>query len=198
VRHNSVTPLIVGVILLFGLSALAVDSPHPAVHAAGALASIAIPPAKETIIQQELARIQQARKHPTPKPSNPASLASDVPLLPGPTPHRQAGIEDVRQGDFSPMTFAAVNFWAGPVSGPTWALVWAGQEEEPTVQAAVRVELQTPTGGGNYDYQYVGTFPAPTTAASVRLTAWQGTVLTLTTSSGQTLTFNAATDRYGP
>ncbi len=150
------------------------------------------------MIQKELARLQQARKHPTPKPPNPAALAADAPPLPGSTPTRQAGIRDVRQGDFSPLTFAAVNFWAGPLSGQTWALVWAGQEGEPTVQAAVRVEWQTPTGGGNYDYQYVGTFPAPTRGDSVRLVTWHGTVLTLVTPTGQTFTFNAATHRYGP
>jgi hypothetical protein len=198
--RSTVPTLPVGLVILLGLSTLVFGSRPRPVEAVGATAHVRFPAVavKEAILQRELARIQRAREHPTPKPSNPASLESAAPPLPGPTPSREAGIQDLRQGDFSPLTFAAVNFWAGPVSGPTWALVWAGQEEEPTVKAAVRVELQTSTGGGNYDYQYVGTFPAPTAADSVRLVAWQGTVLTLTTPSGQTLTFNVATDRYGP
>jgi hypothetical protein len=152
-----------------------------------------LPPGKAALLEQQAARLAQARQHLVPKP-NPTSVV--IPT--SPPPLRQAGIIDMRQGPFEPTTFRGVNAWRGPLHGETWVLAYAGQREYPRVQGALYVELEGRGLDGQFTYHPLGYFLAPTGQAALRIVGWSGTVLSLRTATGATIHFDVATNRYQP
>ncbi len=108
---------------------------------------------------------------------------------------RSAGISDLRQAPFSSSTFAVEDSYQGMVKG-RWYVVYAGTVggEGPTAgQGGLRIMSADP--GQNTNVADVGTFPAAGTS-SLKVSAFSGTMLTLTTNTSTTLTFDLATLAY--
>lgn len=150
-----------------------------------------MPPGKAALLHQEATQIAKARQHPLPK-LDPSAVV--IPTVPPPV--RRAGIIDMRQGPFEPVTFQSMNAWRGPLHGEIWALVYAGQREYPAPHGALYVEHEGRAPDGQFTYQEMGYFLAPTGEPALRVVGWSGTVLALRTTTGVTIHFDVATDQY--
>jgi hypothetical protein len=98
------------------------------------------------------------------------------------------GIVEQRQGPFSAAEFSVTNMYRAPV-GARWLFAFAGatrDENGQPAQGAMRVYQLTASGA----YTFVGLYPAPSGTGALRVSAGAGTVLTLATDSGRSLTFD--------
>lgn len=152
-----------------------------------------LPPAKQKLAEKMYQRLAAGHNY-----RGPRGTRSDLP--PGKVlPFTMVpGILAMKQTPFGAGHFLGQNFWKGPLQPGLWILVYAGQQVTPTVRGAVYVEREYVNAQvGLAGTSPVGMFLAPTGRAAVHVVRWSGTVLTLQTTSGATLTFNVATDRYG-
>ena len=172
--------------------ALLVGTQRSELVRASSPAADAMPVAKAALFSKQHAALVKARQHPFPK-TNPADYTSPPPIPQNP-PH--PGIVPTRQSPLPAMQFLANNMWTIPLPGGlTWAVVYTGQQQIPTTQGAVYV-LHEVFRNGQYTFTYPGLFLAPTGTATLYPVGWSGTTLRLNTSSGQSLSFNAATDTF--
>jgi hypothetical protein len=143
-------------------------------------------------MQQEMAA---ARVNPRPK----LALQAAQPPPHTPDQPRQAGIDNgMHQGPFSATEFTVRNFWQGPV-GTGWVLVYAGATtgiDGNAAQGALRLYSEPTDTYGDYQLVPLGIYPAPTGDADLTITGVSGAVLSLSTASGRTLSFNLLTDQY--
>lgn len=142
--------------------------------------------------QQEQEAKERARaKH------KPGALAT------GTLPRRVTGIENGSGGGPAGMSgvFLATGHWVGLADGK-WYIVWAGAKRVPPneapVESAVVVRLQPQKLGSAENGTFVGTYGTPAGERQpLTIAAANEGVLTLKTSTGQTLTFNVATRTFG-
>jgi hypothetical protein len=165
--------------LLVAFTGTASGSAGPA-YSGGKLARI-------TAEQNMLAKEQA--EHPV-KPSYSAGQSAAVAAGNQPAQQRSAGITNIRQGPFSPATFEVQDMYQGQADG-TWVLVYAGATSNATGALSLYAEPQV---GG--PMTALGTFAAPAGTGPLTVTAASGSLLTLSTSQGQRLTFNLATHQY--
>jgi hypothetical protein len=97
--------------------------------------------------------------------------------------------------------FLATGHWVG-LAGGKWYIVWAGAKRVPPseapVESAVVVELQPQQLGSAENDTFVGTYGTPAGERHpLTIAAANEGVLTLTTSTGQTLSFDVATRTFG-
>ncbi len=174
--------------------------PHPATHGAGLgprpvipLFRSPLPPAKQKLAEKMYQRLAAGHNYPGPRGSRadlPPGKVLPFTMVPG--------ILAMKQTPFGAGQFLGQNFWKGPLQPGVWILVYAGQQVTPTVSGAVYVERETVNAQvGIAGTSAVGMFLAPTGRDALRVVGWSGTLLTLQTTGGATLTFNVATDRYG-
>ena len=159
----------------------------------------ALPASKARLLQQEDARINQARSAANSRTaaalkSQGAAPAND-PVLPYPS-----GIIDSADAPFSPQEFIVNNRWAGVGGSEGWLVVYAGGSRTdpggaPDTVAAVRVITMSPNPNLPANVTELGTFPAPT-GTSLTITAATGPLLTLLDDTGQSITFNTETDQF--
>ena len=152
-----------------------------------------LPPAKQKLAEKMYQRLAAGHNYPGPR-------GSQADLLPGKVlPFTMVpGILAMKQTPFGAGQFLGQNFWKGPLQPGVWILVYAGQQVSPTVSGALYVERELVNAQvGIAGTSPIGMFLAPTGRDPVRVVGWSGTLLTLQTTAGATLTFNVATDRYG-
>ncbi|HXN37481.1 MAG TPA: hypothetical protein VN892_05550 [Solirubrobacteraceae bacterium] len=124
-------------------------------------------------------------------------------LATGTLPQRVTGIENGSGGGPPGMSgvFLATGHWVGLVGGK-WYIVWAGAKrvppsEEP-VESAVVVYLQPQKLGSAETSTFVGTYGTPAGERQpLTIAAANEGVLTLKTSTEQTLSFDVATQTFG-
>ena len=151
-----------------------------------------MPVAKAALFSQQNAALAKAKQHPFPK-TNPADFkppASATPAAP------TVGLIVTEQSPLPAMQFLPNHMWTVPLKGKTWVEVWTGEQEIPKVQAAVYVMTFVRVANGQFRDTLVGLFLAPTSASTLVPVGWSGTTLRLNTTSGQSLSFNAATDTF--
>lgn len=153
-----------------------------------------LPPAKAQVWQRMNQEVAAARANPRPKSSVPAFQ----PVTQQPDP-RQAGIDTtMHQGPFSVTEFTVRDSWQGPV-GADWVLVYAGATTGiagPAGQGALRLYSEPTDAYGAYHLVPLGTYQAPAGDAALTVAGANGSVLSLRTDSGSTLSFNLQTHHY--
>ncbi len=172
--------------------ALLVGTQRSELVRASSPAADAMPVAKAALFSKQHAALVKARQHPFPK-TNPADFkppASATPAAP------TVGLIVTEQSPLPAMQFLPNHMWTVPLKGKTWVEVWTGEQEIPKVQAAVYVMTFVRVANGQFRDTLVGLFLAPTSASTLVPVGWSGTTLRLNTSSGQSLSFNAATDTF--
>ncbi len=188
--------VVVAGIIAVGLFAL----PHPSVQGVGLGPRPAIPlfrgplpPAKQKLAEKMYQRLAAGHNYPGRRGSRadlPPGKVLPFTMVPG--------ILAMKQTPFGAGQFLGQKFWKGPLHPGVWILVYAGQQVTPTVSGAVYVERETVNAQvGIAGTSPVGMFLAPTGTDPVHVVRWSGTVLTLQTTGGATITFNVATDGYG-
>lgn len=138
-------------------------------------------------------KINDGRAHPHAKPLN----QNQAPAIQA-APVRQAGILDLGQGPFPRSTFDVHNFWQGPV-GSDWVLAYAGVKMNPDGTSGlggIVLYTETVNSQGGFDLHPLGTFLAPNGTTALAITAQQGDLLTLRSTTGQQLTFNLTSHQF--
>ena len=105
------------------------------------------------------------------------------------------GIVDQRQGPFSAAEFAVGNMYRAHV-GSRWLFVFAGATKAPDGQAqqsAVRVYQMASDG----TYSFVGQFVSPVQGGVLSVSAAAATTLSLTSDTGQSVSFDLSALTFG-
>ena len=148
-------------------------------------------------LSQKEQRVQQllnaGRKQMRAKPVN----QNQMPAV-QPTPARQSGISNMRQGPFPRATFTVQNFWQGPI-GNDWVLAYSGAKAKADGtpgQGGIVLYTETINKSGGVDLHPLGMFLAPNGTTVLTITAANGNQLQLSSTAGQQLTFNLTTHQF--
>lgn len=109
--------------------------------------------------------------------------------------NRTPGISSLHQAPFAAADFAVQNSYSAKIKG-RWYVAYAGTiggDRADSGQGGVRVMSADP--GANTDMQDLGTF-AQAGTTSLKVTASTGTVITLVSNTGATVTFDLSTLSY--
>lgn len=146
----------------------------------------ALPPDRQAFLDRQATEIAAAPQGPPVTKGPPvAILAADVP----PTP--ESGIRDIQISPFRAQEALIANRWQGTVAG-TFVVVYAGRLTTSPDQGLVAVSVGTP-GTPAFSLQQ---YPTPARVGSVRIIAESGSLLTLVSDNGTSVTFDVGTRMF--
>lgn len=162
--------------------------PHFPPALSGQPTSFALPADRQAFLNRRATEIAFAPKAPPVTKGPPLAIsAAEVQRTP------ETGIRDVQISPFQSRDAIIANRWQGSVAGK-FVVVYAGRLINPPDQGFIAVSSGT-SGAPDFSLQR---YPTPQRVGSVRITAENGALLTLTSDSGARFTFDVGKRTFVP
>lgn len=161
-------------------------SSQPTSLASAAVGMAALPADKRAFLDRRATEIASAPKAPPATKGPPAAIPEA-----GAQRTPEIGILDLQISPFPSQDAIIANRWQGSVAGK-FVVVYAGRLMNPSDQGFVAVSSGT-LGTPDFSLQR---YPTPNKAGSVRISAENGTLLTLVSDNGTSFTFDVSTRMF--